>query len=687
MKNYILLLFLVFVSGFKTTIYAQDTISRKTSNNLFELNLDTLFNLVITPSKLPQSAEEVTQKVDVIDAKAIETNISGNRNVCEAISKLPGASVSVLSRNDANWGTYGGIGPKYSTYMLNGLPIDAFIDPMSLDLNAIDHIEVQRGPSSVLYPNYLSQDFAGNQSPLAGTVNLVLKEKITQPKTMAQTSYGTYNTLNGQVYHQNQIGLLNYFCGTSYEMSDYTNYGTDGSWLNMKKDPEYKKTKFYAGLTLFMDKSENQKLTLFYQKTFHSGDVGRVYRGFDYQYSTFNASYSATLTDKIQLQSHLGIRSYNRNWQESNYGVIDTLKSQNNVNQNIVPADISLSWIQSKKGSLSIGADYQAATYETWSDPLVGYHIYGNKASAIQGGAYAQEELDPIKGLKMRAGIRYAYIKNNVEIVNSGAPGDNSVFWKKALWSAGLRYSIKEKIAFYINGGSSFAVPSIKSSCGTILLSDLGIIGHNGQLPSPGLKPETGLGFDIGIEGLLPAHVKFGIRAFSINLKDAIVDNVVSHNPSQTQSFNAGSSTSNGGEIELNQKINTHVSWFTNFTYMVSKIKNNVDSTQNNIEIPFSPNAIVNIGLSYYSLFGFTFVPSLNFNSGFYDGTVKAERKKFTPGFVINAYVSQRITKTETYVVECFTQLYNITNNDYEMPWQFKNTGFSGMAGVKVTFK
>ena len=31
-----------------------------------------------------------------------------------------------------------------TTDMPQGLPIDAFMDPMSLDLNAIDHIEVQR---------------------------------------------------------------------------------------------------------------------------------------------------------------------------------------------------------------------------------------------------------------------------------------------------------------------------------------------------------------------------------------------------------------------------------------------------------------------------------------------------------------------------------------------------------------
>ena len=258
--------------------------------------------MVITPSKSAQSVNDVTQKVDIISAKDIESIVLDKRNICEAIAKLPGVSVSVLSRNDANWGTYGGIGPKYSTYMLQGLPVDAFVDPMSLDLNAIDRIEVQRGPASVIYPNYLSQDFAGSQSPLAGTVNLILKDKVEQQFSSFQTSFGSYNTLNSQFYHQDRIDRVNYFFGSTYEMSDYTNYGTEGSWLNMKKNPEYRKAKIYAGLTIFIDKREKQKLTLYGQETYHNGDAGRVYKGYDNQYGTMNVGYDIDLNDRINLQ-------------------------------------------------------------------------------------------------------------------------------------------------------------------------------------------------------------------------------------------------------------------------------------------------------------------------------------------------------------------------------------------------
>lgn len=685
MKKLILIFLCIYAANAFSVLFAQDTIQNKTADELFKLSLDDFLNVVITPSKLPQSEGNVTQKVDLIDLKEIETNVLGNNNVCEAIAKLPGASISVLSRNDANWGTYGGIGPKYSTYMLQGVPIDAFIDPMSIDLEAIDRIEVQRGPASVIYPNYLSQDFAGSQSPLAGTVNLIIKDKIEKQKTTIQTSFGSYNTFNGQLFHQSKVNRLNYFFGSSYEISDYINYGSTESWLNMKKNPEYKKTKIYGGLTLFIDKDEKQKLTVFCQGTSHNGDVGRVYRGFNNQYGTLNIGYDISFQNMFHLQSHFGIRSYDRTQQESNFGVVDTLKSNTGVNQLIIPADISFSWLHGNASSLIIGADYQGARYYTWTDPLVGYRIYGNKSSDLQGGIYVQEEWRPVTKVTIRGGLRYAYIKNTVELVNGTNPADKSVWWNKFLWSLGARFTINDKIGLYANGGSSFSTPSLKSTGGTIFLNDFGITGRNGQLPNPNLQPENGIGVDAGIDCKLPAHIKLSVRGFYTILQDGIIDNVVSQNPSQTQSINT-ESKSKGGEIEITQRVHSNISWYFNGTYMMTNIKNEQNINQNNVEIPFSPNYIVNIGGTFYAPFGFTFSPSLNYNGGFYDGISKNDRQWYTPGIILNTYIAQRLAKSDLYIVECFTRLYNVTNNEYNMPWQFKNTGFSGMLGIKITF-
>jgi len=54
---------------------------------------------------------------------------------------------------------------------------------------------------------------------------------------------------------------------------------------------------------------------------------------------------------------------------------------------------------------------------------------------------------------------------------------------------------------------------------------------------------------------------------------------------------------------------------------------------------------------------------------------------------VLNLFLQQRIAGTSKIDFDLFGQFYNLTNNTYEMPWQFQNTGFSMMLGFKISFK
>ena len=639
--------------------------------------------VVITASRQPESPGNVTQKIDVVSDSTIKALVLPNRNIAEAIQSQPGSSVNALSRNDANWGTYGGIGPKYSTYMLQGLPIDAFIDPMALDLSAIERIEVQRGPSSVLYSNYLSQDFAGNQSPLSGTVNLIVKERIENQQTQAVTSLGSYRTLNGQIYHQDKVKNLNYFAGASYEKSDYTNYGTPNSWLDMTKDPQYEKTKLYGGATLFFGENENQKVIVFANETHHVGDAGRIYRGYDNDYGMLNAGYSISLNDKINLQTHFGVRTYDRTWQESTTTLPDTLQSNNGVYQKIVPVDIVLNIQHGENNNLTVGADYQDAYYQTWSDPLKGYRTYGNVSRAKQAGIFSQEEYR-FSSMTIRAGLRYSFMENKIDLIDGGLPGLRSQDWNSFIWSMGLRYRLNDQISLYANGGNSFVPPGLKSVGGTINLSDRGVVGKNGQLPNPDLKPESGTGLDLGTDINLPSDVTVGLRGFTTIVQDAIIDNAVSSTPSQTQSINAGKSTSTGIEIEVSQHLNSAIRWFVNYTYLSTKIENSKNADQDGTNVPFAPDNIANLGVDITLLGDLQLHPSVNYGGTYYDSNSKSGRGSYMQGSVVNLTASKTLAKGSSYATELFIQLYNITDNRFVMPWGFQNPGFSASGGLRI---
>jgi iron complex outermembrane recepter protein len=662
------------------------------TRELLKLSLEELMDVeVVTASKTPRPASDITQKVDVVTDAQMERTVLGNRNLAELIQYLPAASVKVLSRNDANWGAYGGIGPKYSTFMVQGLPVDAFIDPQSLDAMAIQRIEIQRGPASVLYPNYLSQDFAGNQSPLAGTVNLILKEEVAGPKTKVLLGGGSYKTYSGQAYHENYVGKVNVLSGISYEKSDYTDYGTPDSWLNMQKNPEYQKGKAFLGANLHLDKAKKHSIVLFGNHTAHWGDAGRVNREFNNQYSLMNAGYSGQLTKNIIIALKAGARYYQREYQEDNYtaAVPDTsLKETDGVEQLLLPNDLSLTFKHWAGSTFTVGLDNQHAVYSTWQQPAGQTKTTGNDATAEQLGLYSQEELRLDKFI-LRGGLRFNCISYDIEKIGGVEPGKKDERWNVLLWSGGAKYQLTKSLTFFTNAGNSFMSPSLKSIGGTIPLSRKNQAGWNGQLPNPDLKPENGQGFDFGGDYQLPGNVFLSARAFYTVITDAIIDNDVSTDSthSQTMSFNArGKTVGKGFEFSVRQQIAQAIDWFANVTYTKSAIADPDNPDQDGVEVPFVPEIMNNLGLTLYLPFDVEVSPWVHLGGRIFDSNSKTGRKAYDSKELVNVSVSKRIKLGGNKNLRLFADAYNVTDNRFDMPWQFRDPGFALNAGARVEF-
>jgi outer membrane receptor protein involved in Fe transport len=686
-RTIIFILFVAFLLCSANSLNAQNK-PKQTAIDPYELNLEQLGKIVITASKAPQSISKVTQKVDVVTEKQIKQIVQGNRNIDELIQYIPGSSVKVLSRNDANWGAYGGIGPKYNTFMLQGLPIDGFVDPMSMEAMAIQRIEVQRGPASVLYPNYLSQDFAGNQSPLAGTVNLILKESTGKPQSLASLSFGSYNTFTGQAYHENRIGIVKFFGGGSFEKSDYTKYGLPGSWLSMQKNPEYQKGKVILGTSAFLDHSEKHKISVFGNYTFHEGDVGRINRKYNNRYSLMNMVYSGQLTDSLKIAFKAGLRTYDRSWQEDNFSVNydQSLRETDGVKQTIVPLDFSLTYHHLRFSNLTVGADHQSSSYKTTSELVNQAKVTGNDASASQTGLYFQEELQLDK-LTLRGGARMNRIRYEIEKLSGVTPGLKSQSWNVILWSTGAKYRLAEDWAVFANAGNSFLSPGLKSIGGTLSLNDKFVAGKNGQLPNPDLKPENGIGFDFGFEGRMLKSLYFSLRAFNSKITNAIIDNVVSNNPSQTMSVNADGKTEvEGFEISVKQSVEKKLDWFANLTLVKSEIVDPNNPDQNGTEVPFVPKVMGNLGFTFYLPHSIEISPMAHFGGKIYDSSSKTSRAAFDSKELVNMIVTKTINLSDSQKLNVFMNLYNITNNKFDMPWQFRDPGFNYTIGVRLTF-
>ena len=644
--------------------------------------------MVITGSKLPQTPGNVTQKISIITADEMSSLVLGNGNLAEVLSYSPGNFANVLSRNDANWGSSGGLAHTYKGYMLDGLPIDSFVDLQSLDSWAFQRIEDQRGSASVLYPTYLAMDFAGNQSPLAGTANFILKERVESTRTRASAYYGSYNTIGGRFFHQRAAGNLHLFFGGHHEDSDYTYYGTfddDGnrnSWLNMDDNPEYEKTKMYMRGTYFLNDS-GQRASLYAHRTWHTGDAGRINRDFGHIYTTLNAAYTNPVSDKATLQAKVGYRDYVRRWEED--GIWEDpqsrqLRSEDGVDQSVIPADLSLSIITREADVLTVGADYQLASYATSSetDSL----RTGNDATATALGFYAQEEFR-LNALILRAGARYNIISHDIDLLQGAPPNETSNSWNKVLYSAGARYNQSDDLSVFANIGTSFKAPSLKSVGGTVPPD-----GKGGHLPNPDIKPESGTSLDVGVNFRPMEGVQIGVRGFNILIDDQIVQRVVpvaEDDPAQSQDINAGNTTTNGVELEVTHRLDETVEWFANYTYTNAEVKEHLDENQVGAKINFVPQNAIGAGVHLTFSQGLRATVTLQSYSGIYQD-INKDAEPLDGYILVNARLEQRVRTQDGYDLNLYLEPYNITNQTFEMPWGFQDPGLSVNGGIMVSF-
>ncbi len=641
----------------------------------------TLPEVVVTASKVPQAQEAVTQQIRVLYAEDLAAHAAPNRNLAEAFTYEPGVFVRPLSRNDANWGSFGGLGPKYNGYLLDGLPVDTFVDAMGLDPWAFERAEMQEGPASVLYGNYLTMDFAGNVAPLAGITNWITRDRIDGFATRFSLGTGSWDTLAARFYQQGRKGAVGGFFGGSHERSNYTDYGTDPSWLHMQDDPEYRKTKLYGKGIVNLGRDDH-KVSVFAHHTEHAGDAGRPNRDFQHQYHTVNAVYENRLTPDLHAQVKAGYRFYARTWEEDSFPANPGLRSEESVRQEIFPADATVTLRHAGRGLLTVGADAQVATYHTYTEPG-GIRAETNDASARALGLFAQETLE-LGPWVLRGGLRYSHLKHDYDLLGGALPGASEKSWGRLLWSAGTRWNAAPFATLFANVGTSFVAPSAKSVGGTLQAADEGVAGRNGQLPNPALDPESGLGLDAGAQVKLGQVAAATLRAFWNRVDDQIVENVVSRDPSQSRSVNAGEATSYGAQLSLEGYPASWLQWFANGTWTATEVGSDVDPDQDGADIPFVPAYLLNAGVTWNLPWEVTLAPYLRTVGRYYDSTSARGRRAFGGHTLLNLKATKRFAAPSGYGALLSLDLVNLTDREVEMPWQFQDPGFQWMATLEV---
>ena len=286
--------------------------------------------------------------------------------------------------------------------------------------------------------------------------------------------------------------------------------------------------------------------------------------------------------------------------------------------------------------------------------------------------------------LVFRIGTRYNRSKHEIDRLDGALPAQANESWNQFLWSAGIRYNRNARLSVYSNIGASFRAPSLKSVGGTIPLSDRGAEGVSGHLPNPDLDPESGVSVDLGANCAVTDGLSLGVRGFLIHLDDQIVQNVV--NDLQSQDINAGRTRTWGAEAEISHDLAAWCQWRANYTLTRTEIDNDVDPDQDGAEVNFVPQHMGNVGADLLLPGGLAASISVQLSSSINESVSRSAPRGIDGHELVNARIEKLFAHADGREVRLYLEPYNITNNDFRMPWGFKDTGFSATGGLTVSF-
>ncbi len=190
------------------------------AETLFDMSISDLLELKITAvSKKEELMATAPGITSVITSKDIKNY--GARTVAEAIAFAPGImaydSYVTWYTQFAFRGSYGG--DHFNTkilFLVNGHPVymalDGGFEVNSIPIDAIDRIEIIRGPASVLY----------GTNALTGVISIITKKEIPEAFTEVSYSYGSFNANEVRASVGQTIADFRYFfSGTIKDLRGY----------------------------------------------------------------------------------------------------------------------------------------------------------------------------------------------------------------------------------------------------------------------------------------------------------------------------------------------------------------------------------------------------------------------------------------------------------------------------------
>lgn len=412
--------------------------------------------MVITPSRFEQDIKQVGSSISVISKKEIEEkklqNVGDVLRTVEGLQILqsggPGSITSVFLRGSSS---------SQVLVMIDSIPVNEVnsgqFDFADLSTLSIDHIEILKGPQSVVY----------GSSALGGVINIITSKGDNKSNAKFQLeggSYGTQKYLAAGNFGQEKLkGQVSASIFDTHNISQ-----ANAKNGNSEKDP-YQNQTLSAGLTY--KPIDNLKVIA----------SGRYTKG-QSQLDTFD--YSRGVIDSPNYNQNK--EAYQSNLQiDSNVGIWNPklIFGYNQENYRASDPDVDFNNYQLKSNTLSL-QQQNVFKFNSQISTLVGYSYQQNSGQSVGNfdknryvnSAFIEQFFNPFDTTNISIGGRH---------------DDDSTFGGANTYRASIAQHIDQlNSKLHSSYGTGFRAPSF---------SDL----YYPNFSNPNLNPEKSRGFDFGI--------------------------------------------------------------------------------------------------------------------------------------------------------------------------------------------
>ncbi|MBK1878674.1 TonB-dependent receptor plug domain-containing protein [Pelagicoccus mobilis] len=580
----------------------------------------------ISASRLEIPVQQVGSTVDVLDSYDLRDG--QELFLVDALREVPGL---LMRNNGGPGGTFGittrGMSSNRPTVLVNGIEVSNPSNGQVMNLGnlftgAASRVEVLRGPQSSLY----------GADALAGVISVDTLGAGSLPGGRLLLGYGSYDTYDYALGHSGSQGSFSWSVDAMrHESEGFSAQSPEYGWA-WADDDTYDNTTLSGAVRFELDETTSFYASALYLDTYSEFDPGVP--------SPWNANDGG---DRYSTSEQLFLRAGSEfriqdNWTSTAniaYSDVDMMSYTNGWPYNAIGERFKYDWVNTVKAN------------DAWT--FVGGVEYEDEDNISDVGSrtdtsiFMENVLALSEDLDVTLGARY---------------DDNSAYGSETTYRATFSYRIDDVDA-RVRGsfGTSFQAPSFYQL-------------FNGTYGNPDLKPESGEGWDLGIEkNFAGGKVQVASTLFGNKVDDKIDWDGVYKNVSKYESV--------GIENAIRYYPTDDLRFKVAYTYSDAEENGTVEALR-------VPRNVTSLGVNYQMLDGRLALNAnvLAVSSQYSDGGSRFAGTKLEGYEVMNLAANYELNDLHS----LWIRIGNVFDTEYEEIAGYQTAGANVNAGVRMNF-